>query len=197
AFLYCPLTIDYGAAQMFLEAMDTQVIGDPGTALADAIEVARDGFEAAEHNYHHLVILTDGEDHRGGAIEAATDAAGRGLTVHVVGVGGTDGEPIPVVGPDGRVTGYKFDDDGNVVVTRLEAETLSEIAEAGGGVYVEASGGGIPVDRLLGALQGEEGRVVGTWQFEDYEERYQIPLALAIALVAAVATIPDGRRRRA
>ena len=61
---------------------------------------------------------------------------------------------------------------------------------------MSASGGGIPVDRVLGALQREEGRVVGTWQFEEYRERFQIPLALAILLVAAVAIIPDGRRRR-
>ncbi|MFW5866513.1 MAG: VWA domain-containing protein [Armatimonadota bacterium] len=196
AFLYCPLTIDYGAAQMFLDAMDTQVIGDPGTALADAIRVAQDGFEAAEHKYHHLVILTDGEDHEGGAADAAAEARERGLTIHVVGVGGAEGEPIPVVAPDGVVTGHKRDEAGDVVVTRLEEETLREIAQAGGGAYVSASGGGIPVDRLLGALQSEEGRVVGTWRFEEYNERYQIPLALAIVLVAAVAIIPDERRQR-
>lgn len=196
AFLYCPLTIDYGAAEMFLDAMDTQVIGDPGTALADAITTAQDGFEAAEHKYHHLVILTDGEDHEGGAVKAAEDAAERGLGVHVVGIGGPDGEPIPIVAPDGTVTGHKRDRDGGVIVTRLEEETLKEIAEAGGGAYVSASGGGIPVDRLFGALESEEGRVVGTWQFEEYAERYQIPLGLAIALIVAVAIIPDERRRR-
>jgi len=196
AFLYCPLTIDYGAAQMFLDAMDTQVIGDPGTALADAINVALDGFEAAEHKYHHLVILTDGEDHRGGAVKAAEEARKQGLTIHVVGVGSTEGEPIPIVAPDGTVTGHKRDQSGNVVVTRLDEDTLKKIAEAGGGVYVSASGGGIPVDRLLAALQSEEGRVVGTWQFKDYKERYQIPLALAIVLIAAFAIIPDERRQR-
>jgi Ca-activated chloride channel family protein len=175
--------------------MDTQVIGDPGTALADAIGVARDGFGAAEHKYHHLVILSDGEDHGGGAVEAAREAAEAGLTIHVVGTGRTDGEPIPKVGPDGRVIGHKMDEDGQVVVTQLEEETLKEVAEAGRGVYVAASGGGIPVDRVLGALQREEGRLVGTWQFEEYRERYQIPLALAIFLVAAAAIIPDRRRR--
>ncbi|MFW6156451.1 MAG: VWA domain-containing protein, partial [Armatimonadota bacterium] len=183
-------------AEMFLDAMDTQVIGDPGTALADAITTAQDGFEAAEHKYHHLVILTDGEDHEGGAVKAAEDAAERGLGVHVVGIGGPDGEPIPIVAPDGTVTGHKRDRDGDVIVTRLEEETLKEIAEAGGGAYVSASGGGIPVDRLFGALESEEGRVVGTWQFEEYAERYQIPLGLAIALIVAVAIIPDERRRR-
>lgn len=196
AFLYCPLTIDYGAAQMFLEAMDTHVIGDPGTALADAIRVARDGFHAAEHKYHHLVILTDGEDHEGGAVAAAREAAEQGLTIHVVGVGGTEGEPIPVIGPDGRVTGHKRTPDGSVVVTQLDEETLRKLAEAGGGVYASSSGGGIPVDRLLAALQRDEGRLVGTWQFEEYQERYQLPLGVAIVLIAVYAVMPDERRGR-
>ena len=74
AFLYCPLTIDYGAALMFLDAMDTSVVGDPGTGLADAISQAARGFEAAEHSYRHLVILSDGEDHEGGAADAAREA---------------------------------------------------------------------------------------------------------------------------
>ncbi len=196
AFLYCPLTIDYGAAQMFLDAMDTQVVGDPGTGIASAIDAARNGFGAAEHKYHHLVILTDGEDHEGGALDAARKAAEEGLTVHVVGVGKPEGEPIPIIGPDGRVTGHKRGPDGELIVSRLEEGALKQIAEAGGGMYSEASGGGIPVERILGALQSEEGRVVGTWQFEGYQERYQIPLAAAIVLTALVAILPDERRRR-
>ncbi|MGD9496444.1 MAG: VWA domain-containing protein, partial [Armatimonadota bacterium] len=92
AFLYCPLTIDYGAAFMFLDALDTAVVGDPGTALADAITAAVRGFRAAEHTYRHLVILSDWEDHRGGAVEAAREAARQGVTIHVVGLGSALGE---------------------------------------------------------------------------------------------------------
>lgn len=195
AFLYCPLTLDYGAAQMFLDAMDTNVVGAPGTAMAPAIEAALTAFEVAEQNHHHLVILTDGEDHRGGAAAAARQARQSGLTVHVVGFGSTQGEPIPIVAPDGAVTGHKRDHEGNVVITRLEDETLKELAEAGGGVYISASGGGIPVDRILSALHGAQSRLIGTWQFEEYNERYQIPLALAIVLIAASAIISDGRRK--
>ncbi len=196
AFLYSPLTIDYGAAQMFLDALDTQVIGSPGTAIADAIEVARDAFRGAEHKYQHIVILTDGEDHRGGAVAAAEKAAEDGLTIHVVGVGGTEGEPIPMIDSQGNVTGHKRDAEGNIIVTRMEQETLKKVAKAGGGVYARASGGGIPVDRMLAALRSEEGRLVGTWQFEEYTERYQVPLAAAIVLIAAWAVLPDERRRR-
>ena len=111
-------------------------------------------------------------------------------------MGKPEGEPIPIVGPDGRVTGHKRGQDGELIVSKLEEDALKQIAQAGRGIYAEASGGGIPVERILAALQSEEGRVVGTWQFEDYRERYQIPLAAAIVLIAIVAVVPDERRRR-
>ncbi len=195
AFLYCPLTIDYGAALMFLDALDTSVVGDPGTALADAIEIATRGFQAAEHSYRHLVILSDGEDHQGGAVEAARRAAQAGITIHVVGVGTTAGEPIPEVNAQGEVVGYKRDAEGQVVLTRLNEKTLREIARAGGGIYVSAANGTIPIQRIFSELQREEGRIVGTYQFTEYQERYQIPLGLAIVLIALHAMLGDVRRR--
>lgn len=194
AFLYCPLTIDYGAALMFLDALDTSVVGDPGTALADAIEIATKGFQAAEHSYRYLVILSDGEDHQGGAVEAARRAVQAGITIHVVGVGTTAGEPIPEVNAQGEVVGYKRDAEGQVVLTRLNEKTLREIARAGGGIYVSAANGTIPIQRIFSELQREEGRIVGTYQFTEYQERYQIPLGLAIVLIAFHAMLGDKRR---
>jgi len=196
AFLYCPLTIDYGAALMFLDALDTTVVGDPGTALADAIEAAARGFEAAEHGYRHLVILSDGEDHRGGAEVAAREAAGEGLTIHVVGVGGAAGEPIPVLDSEGQVIGHKRDADGQVILTRIDEEGLRAVAEAGGGIYVSAADGTIPVERIFSELQRTEGRIVGTYQFTEYQERYQVPLGLAIVLIAVCAIFGDMKRTR-
>lgn len=194
AFLYCPLTIDYGAAQMFLDAMDTSVVGDPGTGLAAAIEAASRGFVAAEHTYRHLVVLSDGEDHEGGAVEAARKAHEGGLTIHVVGVGGSAGEPIPVLDAEGRVTGHKRDARGEVILSRMNEKVLREVAEAGGGVYVSASSGAIPVERIFTELERQEGRVVGTYQFTEYQERFQVPLGLAIALLAIAAVLGDVRR---
>ncbi len=196
AFLYCPLTIDYGAAEMFLDALDTRVIGTQGTAIADAIEVGLAGFEGAEHSFRHLVLLTDGEDHQGGAVAAARRAAEAGVKVHVIGLGSREGEPIPILDPDGNVTGHKRDAEGEIVVSKLGEETLREIARAGGGEYVAASGSGVPVERIYAALRADEGRIVGTYQFTEYEERFQIPLGVAIVLLAIHAILPDTRRRR-
>ena len=195
AFLYCPLTIDYGAALMFLDAMDTSVVGDPGTGLADAIRQAGRGFEAAEHSYRHLVILSDGEDHEGGAVDAAREAHEAGVTIHVVGVGGTAGEPIPEVDSEGQVVGHKRDQEGKVILSGLDEEGLRAIAKAGGGIYVSAADGTIPVQRIVGELQRAEGRIVGTYQFTEYQERFQVPLGLAIVLIAMHAVMGDVRRR--
>ncbi len=196
AFLYCPLTIDYGAALMFLDAMDTSVVGDPGTGLADAIRQAARGFEAAEHSYRHLVILSDGEDHEGGAVDAAREAHEAGVTIHVVGVGGTAGEPIPEINSEGQVVGHKRDQDGHVILSRLNEEALRAIAKAGGGIYVTAADGTIPVQRIFSELQRAEGRIVGSYQFTEYHERYQVPLGLAIVLIAIHAVMGDVRRRK-
>ena len=196
AFLYCPLTTDYGAVRIFVDALDTNVVGTPGTAIADAIYAALDGFEAAENSFHHIIILSDGEDHGGGAVEAARLAAEEGVTIHVVAVGGTEGEPIPEIGLDGSVIGHRRDADGNIVLSRPDRELMQELAQIGGGEFASISGGGIPVEQIATALERDEGRLVGTYQFQQYEERYQIPLGIAIVLIAAAAIIGDVRGRR-
>ena len=117
------------------------------------------------------------------------------MTIHVVGVGGTAGEPIPEVDSEGQVVGHKRDREGQVILTRLDEEGLRAIADAGAGIYVSAADGTIPVQRILGELQRAEGRLVGTYQFTEYQERFQVPLGVAILLIAIHAVMGDVRRR--
>ncbi len=191
AFVYCPLTVDYGAAAMFLDSLDTQVIGLQGTAIAKAITCADDAFKAAEHKYKQLVIMTDGEDHEGGELAAAKRAAEDGVQIHVIGVGGLEGEPIPIEDEAGKVTGHKRDRNGDIVLSRLHEQALKKIAEAGGGVYMRASATGVNVDRIYAQIEAPEGQVVGTYRFTEYQERYQWPLGLALILLAAQILIGD------
>ena len=193
AFVYCPLTVDYGAAAMFLDSLDTDVIGQPGTAIARAIECASEAFEAAEHKYKQLVIMTDGEDHEGGELAAAKRAVEDGVQIHVIGVGGLEGEPIPIEDEAGKVSGHKRDRNGEIVLSELHEQPLKKIAEAGGGVYMRASATGVNVDRIYAQIEAPEGQVVGTYTFTEYRERYQWPLGLAIILLAAQAIMGDSR----
>ena len=194
AFVYCPLTVDYEAVAMFVGSLDTHVIGQPGTAIAKAIGTAGEAFGAAEHKYKQLVIMTDGEDHEGGALAAARTAAEEGVQIHVVGVGGLQSEPIPLLDAAGKVSAHKRDRSGEVVLTRLHEEPLKQIAAAGKGVYIRASATGVNVERIYDQIEAMEGRVVGTYQFTEYQERYQWPLGLAIMLLAVQAVVGDRRR---
>jgi len=149
----------------------------------------------AEHKHQQVVIISDGEDHEGGAAAAAKRAAEKGIKVHVIGVGTDDGAPVPVLDPTGKVTGHKRDEAGNIVLTRLNEEPLREIASATGGIYLQAGGGGVNVDAIYAQVEGAEAQTLGTYQFREYEDRFQWPLLAAIVLVALQAVLGDVRRR--
>ncbi len=196
AFVYCPLTIDYGAALMFLDALDTQVTGQAGTSLASAIDTALSAFEGAEHKHKQIVLISDGEDHQGGPEKAARRAAEAGAHVHVIGVGSEEGEPVPVLDSQGQVTGHKRDRNGQIVLSRLNEPALEKIATSTGGIYVRASETGVNIDAIYAQIEGAEAQELGSYQFTEYQDRFQWPLLAAIILIAIHATLADTRRGR-
>ena len=136
AFLLCPLTMDYGAFGESLQAVNTAIVPEGGTDIALAIETAERAFEKGA-NHKILVLITDGEDLEGEAIEAAKSAAENGVTIHTVGVGTPNGELIPLGG-----AGFVKDAGGEAVKSRLDEVALGEIAEFTGGVYAALGGRG-------------------------------------------------------
>lgn len=194
AFVYCPLTIDYGAALMFLDALGPQVAGQAGTSLAAATDECVGALGGAEHKHQQVIIISDGEDQEGGVSAAAKRAAEKGVKVHTIGVGTADGAPVPVLDATGKVTGHKRDGAGNVVLTRLLEEPLREIASATGGIYLQAAEGGVNIDAIYAQVESAEARTLGTYQFTEYQDRFQWPLLVAILLVAIQAMMGDTRR---
>jgi Ca-activated chloride channel family protein len=198
AFLQCPLTLDYGAFIESLASVDVGLIPKGGTALGPALETAVGAFEGSEGKHQAIILITDGEDHEGGVEEAAKKASERGIRVFTVGIGTPDGELIPL-----EAGGYVKDRSGQVVKSRLGESTLQQIATTTNGVYLAAAGGGLD----LGALQREhidalEKRELTSTLERRFENRFQIPLALAILLLAIEPLIGDrkspgrpGRRR--
>ena len=130
AFTQLPITSDYISAKMFLESINPSLISKQGTAIGAAINLAARSFTPQEGVGRAIVVITDGENHEGGAVEAAKAAAE--IQVSVLGVGLPDGAPIPVEGTND----YRRDRDGNVVVTRLNEAMCQEIAKDGKGIYV-------------------------------------------------------------
>ncbi|MCY4633986.1 MAG: VWA domain-containing protein [Acidobacteria bacterium] len=195
AFVQSPLTLDYAAAALFLNAMEPDLVPVPGTDLGQAIEVALDGFGEPGDRSRQLVVITDGEDHEG-AIDAAVErAADEGVRVYAVGMGSTEGVPIPSFDDSGAPNGFLRDDEGSVVTTRLDDVTLQRVADRTGGAYYHAAAGsGAAFDRLMDELTGDEGGEIESREVTRYEEQYQIFLGLALLLLAAEALIPERRR---
>lgn len=200
AFIQAPLTTDYDAARLYLRAVDPLQMQQGGTAIAGALQQAGGMFDrAAEAGRDRAVLLvSDGEDWEGGALDEAKQLASQGVRVFTLGVGTTQGAPVPVMDARGRITGYEKDASGAPVVTRPNPKALAAIAEAGGGESFFESGRVdiAPVAQRLDRLQkGELGagtRVAGI----DRYQWFALPGVLLLALALALAEAKPGRRAR-
>ncbi len=195
SFVLCPLTLDYGAAKLFLDSVDTGLIPARGTAIASAIRTATRAFGSDERKHKALVLITDGEDHADDPIEAAGEAAEAGVRVFCVGIGTKEGELIPVR-QNGHVDFLK-DDQGNVVKTRLDESTLQEIGRMTQGGYVRAQGGGVGLEEVYGQIAAMEKKDLGTRTLSQYRHRYQWPLGLALVCLIVESFLSDRRREDA
>ncbi len=195
SYVQCPLTLDYGAAKMFLDAVSNEWIQVQGTALADAIGKAQQAFNSTVRKDRVLILLSDGEDHEGAALEAARKAAEQGMKIHTVGIGSERGVPIPVKKTGGNVV-YLKDNTGNLVMTRLNPAILEQIAAEGNGKYFHA-GTDLDLAHIYAEIMKLEKQDLGTNRMTVYEERYQIFLAIALLFLLAEFFVPERVRRKA
>ncbi len=199
SFIHCPLTLDYSAFNIFMDVVGTDIIPTQGTAIGDAIETALMGYEREDTKYKVMILLTDGEDHDTKPIEAARMAKKQGVRIFTIGIGSVRGEPIPIKNKRGDVVGYKKDESGEVVMTRLDESTLREIAEITDGRYYRATAGEIELDRIYEDILGMERRELEGKLMTQYEDRFQYPLAAGVFLLILEFLITDkklGTRRR-
>lgn len=190
SFVQLPITSDYVSAKMFLTNISTESIPIQGTAIGDAINTAVKSFSAQSENSRAIIVITDGENHEDDAVAAATQAAEAGVKVYTIGVGSVEGQPIPMDG------GLLKDKEGNIVVTKLDEDTLKEIAQAGGGAYVHAGNdefGLTPIVNDIKKMQEEEYSSV---VFEEYDEQFMYFLGIALALFVLEMLIGERRSRR-
>jgi len=196
AFVQSPLTVDYSAAGMFLNAMEPDLMPVQGTDLGAALRVSLDALEQGGREAGVVVIVTDGEDHEAGFESELERAVASGVLVHVVGVGSTEGVPIPEYDEQGRRMGFLRDEDGAVVTTRLGDQTLRTVAERTGARYVRAGAGGTALDDLVDELSGAQGQATEERQITQFEEQFQIFLGLGFALLLVEWVLPERRRAR-
>jgi len=183
AFVQCPLTLDYGAAKMFLEIMDISSIPTPGTAIGEAIKLATKTFEQRERKHKVLILITDCEDHAGDPIKAAEIAEKEGLVIFTVGVGSVGGDPIPLYNESGRNIGFKKDRQGQVVTSKLDEITLEKIALQTGGKYYRASGSESELTKIYDEISKMEKKELASLKFSQFEDRFQYVLIFAIVFL--------------
>lgn len=145
SFVQCPLTLDYDAAEIFLSALDVDLIPVQGTALGHAIRTSINAFSKKEKKSKALILITDGEDHSGLALTAAREAREDGVKVFVIGIGSQDAVPIPDPASGG---GFKKDSKGNVVMSRLNEALLQNIADETGGSFVRSVTGDMDLEKI-------------------------------------------------
>lgn len=180
AYIQFPLTTDYSAAHLFLDAVDVDVVPIPGTAIGSAIEMANKAFVEGEMKHRVLVIITDGENNQGDALAAAEDAAKRGIVIYTIGMGSPEGTPIPVDDKSGRQTDFKRDREGNVVLSKLDEVSLEKIAATAGGKYYRATNNENELDEIYKDVSGMQKKEFGTKQFTEFEDRFQYFIAGAL-----------------
>ncbi len=181
AYVQLPITTDYNAARMFISTINTNIVPTQGTAIGAAIDLAASSFTDTTRKHSAIIIITDGENHEDNAIESAKTAAESGIKTYTIGMGSVEGGPIPVFN-NGAVVGFRQDNNGQTVVTKLDPDMLSKIAEAGNGRFIRAtsSDDGIPlVLKELNALDKKEFKAK---MYTEFENQFQYFIGLALFL---------------
>ena len=189
AFVQLPITSDYVSAKMFLSSIDPSMMATQGTDIARAIDMASHSFTQEEGIGKAIIVITDGEDHEGGALESAEAAKKAGMRVYVLGVGSTQGAPIPIPG-----TGdYMKDNTGNTVMSALNEDMCRQVAQAGGGAYIHVENNSAAQDQLDNELSKLAKKETTSTVYSEFDEQFQAVAILALLLLILEICIFDRR----
>lgn len=181
AYVQLPITTDYSAAKMFLGSIGPGMVPVQGTKIAEAIKKASESFSTDEGKNRAIILITDGENHESAAIEAAEEAAKKGIMINTIGIGSQNGVPIPLV-ENGVVKGYRKDKEGQTIVTRLNSDLLKAIAGKADGVFVQASQADLGLNAVLDKIGELDKAQLESKMYTDYEDQFQWFLGLSLIL---------------
>ena len=183
AFPQLPITTDYGAAKMFLQSMNTDMLSSQGTAIHEAIELAATYFDDEEQTNRILFLVSDGEDHAEDQVmDAIEQATEQGIRIYTIGVGSARGAPIPIK-RNGVLESLKKDAQGEVVITRLNEPVLAEIASEGNGEYIPGANTAAAVEQISGLLQQMDKMEFEARQFAEFKDQFQWFLGAGLLLL--------------
>ena len=194
SYIQIPITSDYSAARLFLSSVNTQIVPRQGTAIGSAIDQAMNSFDPKSDLQKSIIIITDGENHDDDAIAEAKKAADKGIIVNTLGMGLPQGAPIPMPGKYGAKT-YRKDKNGNIVISKLDENTLKKIAAAGNGIYVRANNTETGLNRLFDEINKMTRKEYESKTYSEYDEKFQYPLAIALFLLVIEVLILERRNK--
>lgn len=195
SYIQLPITIDFAAAKMFLEAVDPNAMPRQGTAIGSAIDLSLKSFDFKNAEQGKaLVIISDGENHEDDAIGSAQKALQAGVHIYTVGIGSPQGAPLPIKTKYG-VAGYQTDKQGNIVVSKLNETMLQQIASAGDGVYIRAGMSNAGIKNLVDEINKLTKSEIDARVYAEYDERFQYFAALSLILILIDLLIMERRNR--
>ena len=190
AFVQLPITADYVSAKIFLKSIDTGSVSIQGTDLAEALMVSARSFSTQSERSRAIILITDGEDHEGEALEAARLIAEQGIRIYCIGIGSPQGKPIPKDG------GLMKDANGEIVVSRLDEAILQEIAGIGNGKYVRAGAAEFGLNPVIDDIRALDKEQFNSIVFEDFDEQYMYFFAIALFFLILELLVPETKARR-
>jgi Ca-activated chloride channel family protein len=194
AYIQIPVTTDYISAKMFLSSINPNIVPKQGTAIGAAIDLGMRSFSPGEGKSKAMIIITDGENHEDDPVKEAEEASKAGIVIHTLGIGSTEGVPIPILINGKR--DYLKDADGNTVVTKLDEEILKKIALATNGNYVRASNSNIGLDEIFNGIKRMKKQDLESTMYTEYNDQFQIFAAIALFLLLADFIIMERKNRR-
>jgi Ca-activated chloride channel family protein len=195
AYVQFPLTADYSAADLFINAVDVDAVPTPGTMIGNALGVALKSFRDDLPTQKAIVVVSDGENTEGDVASAVEKARKAGVRVFAIGMGTPDGSPIPVGGATAQGSDYKHDRAGKIVLSRLDEASLQQIALSTGGSYRRATNAGNEIDEIFTELSSLEKTEMASLQVTGYEDQFFYPLAFGLLLLAFELFLSERRGR--
>jgi Ca-activated chloride channel family protein len=193
AYTQIPVTTDYISAKMFLATIGPEMVPKQGTSIGAAINLGVRSFSPGEGKSKAMIIITDGENHEDDPLAAAQEAAKAGIVIHTIGIGSTEGVPIPVAG---YKKDYLRDVEGNTVISKLDEEILKKIAVAASGSYVRASNSNLGLDEVFGQIKKMKKEEMESKMFTEYDDQFRIFAALALIVLLTDFLLMDRKNRK-
>ena len=194
AYTQIPITTDYISAKMFLSAISPEMVPKQGTAIGAAITLGMRSFSPGEGKSKALIIITDGENHEDDPVSAAEEASKAGIVIHTIGIGSTEGVPVPVY--IGGKKDFLKDVDGNTVISKLDEEILKKIAVAANGSYVRASNSNIGLDEIFSEIRKMKKQELESTMYTEYNDQFQMFAAISLLLLIVDFIIMERKNRR-